>query len=102
MVPYTQPVSFNKTSIGLIFGFGLPLIFFVLYFLFRFKGIAFGDYLGILMKSGKVVHVISLSVFPNLIPFMWFIRTDRYLSAKGILAATVILGLLMFILKFLS
>ncbi len=102
MAIYTQPASFNKVTLGLVLGFGLPIIFFLLYYLFRFTGIAFGEYLHILSENRKIVHVISLSVFSNLIPFMWFVRSDRYLSGKGVLAATVILGILIFVLKFLS
>lgn len=100
MATYTQPTSFNKLSTGLIIGIGLPLIFFLLYFIFRFKGLEFGSYLKILMESGKIVHVISLSVFPNLIPFMLFVRSDRYRSGRGVLAATVVLAIVIFILKF--
>jgi hypothetical protein len=102
MATYSQPASFNKLSTGLIIGFILPFIFFLLYFLFRFKDISFGEYIRILVETGKIVHVISLSVFPNLIPFMLFIKTDRYRSGRGVLAATIVLGILIFILKFLA
>ena len=102
MATYTQPASFNKLSTGLIIGFILPFIFFLLYFLFRFKDISFVIYISILIETGKIVHVISLSVFPNLIPFMLFVRTDRYRSGRGVLAATIVLGIIIFILKFLS
>jgi hypothetical protein len=100
MATYTQPSSFNKLSIGLIVGFSLPFVFFLLYFLFRFNNISFSDYIRILVETRKIVHVITLSVFPNLIPFMLFVRTDRYRSGRGVLAATIVLGIMIFIMKF--
>jgi hypothetical protein len=102
MANYTQPASFNKLSTGLIIGFVLPFVFFLLYFLFRFKGLAFGEYFKTLIETGKIVHVISLSVFPNLIPFMLFVRSDRYRSGRGVLGATIVLAITIFVLKFIS
>ena len=59
---------------------GFSLVSFMLYFLFRFRDLSFGDYIHILIQTGKYVHVISLAVFSNLIPFMFFVRTNRFKS----------------------
>jgi hypothetical protein len=97
---YTEPSGLNRFWLGFLLGLGFPVIFFLLYFLFRFHDISIGHYFDILMQSGKIVHVLSLAVFPNLIPFMLFVRTNRFKSGRGVMAITIIYGLLIFALKF--
>jgi hypothetical protein len=53
-----------------------------------------------LMQTGKIVHVFSLAVFSNLIPFMFFVRTDRFKSGRGVMTITVLFVISIFILKF--
>jgi len=89
----------NKIVYGLVIGFILPILFFLLYYIFRFGHISFSDYLRILIESKKLVSVLSLSVLPNLAPFMLFINSNRYSSGRGVLTATIILGIFVFILK---
>jgi len=45
--------------------------------------------------------LISLSAIPNLLLFFLFIWTNRNLSARGVIFATLLLAFLMLILKFL-
>jgi hypothetical protein len=97
---YTERSGLNRFWLGFLLGLGLPLVIFMLYFLFRFQGLTIGDYIQILIKSEKFVHVMSLSVFPNLLPFMFFVRTDRFKSGRGIMAITVVYAILIFALKF--
>jgi hypothetical protein len=97
---YTERSSLNRFWLGFLLGLGLPLVIFLLYFLFRFQGINIWDYFQILMQSGKFVHVMSLSVFPNLLPFMFFVRTDRFKSGRGVMAITIFYAVLIFAMKF--
>lgn len=92
----------NKIVHGLIIGFISPVLFFLLYYIFRFGQYPFSDYLQFLIDSKKLVNVMSLTVLPNLAPFMLFINSNRYSSGRGVLAATIILGILIFILKFIG
>ena len=96
-----RSLFFNRKRYGLIVGFITPMVFFLLYYIFRFGQISFADYLHFLSESKKLVNVFSLSVIPNLAPFMLFINSSRYSSGRGVLAATFILGILIFILKFI-
>lgn len=89
----------NKIVYGLVIGFILPILFFLLYYIFRFGHISFSDYLRFLIESKKLVSVLSLTVLPNLAPFMLFINSNRYSSGRGVLTATIILGIFVFILK---
>ncbi len=96
---YIEPSNMNRFWLGFFLGLSFPLIFFLLYYLFRFKDLTFGQYFNFLAQTGKIVHVLSLSVFPNLIPFMLFVRSDRYKAGRGVMAITIVYGLSIFALK---
>lgn len=100
MANYYESNSFNRFLTGLLVGLSAPFLFFFIYCLFRFQHMPFSEFFALLIKTGKIIHVMSLAVFPNLLPFMFFVKTDRYKSGRGVLAATVIFGLLIFVLKF--
>ena len=95
-----RSLFFNKLGYGLIVGFVTPAVFFLLYYIFRFGQLSFTDYLGFLVESKTLVNVLSLVVLPNLAPFMLLINSSRYSSGRGVLTATVLEGVLIFILKF--
>lgn len=94
-----KSLFFNKIWHGLIVGFTFPIIFFLLYYIFRFGHYGFTEYMHFLVESKKLVSVLSLSILPNLAPFMLLINSSRYSSGRGVLAATIILGIVVFILK---
>jgi len=96
-----KTLFFNKISYGVIVGVISPILFFMLNYLFRFSQYHFTDYLQLLFESKKLVSVISLTIFPNLIPFMLFINSNRYSSGRGVLASTIIFGILIFIFYFI-
>lgn len=98
---YSQPAGMNKFLLGYLLGLTIPVVFFLLYFLFRFHDLSFGNYWNRLVQTGTIVHVMSLSVFPNLVPFMFFVRTSRFRSGRGVMAATIGFALLIFALKFI-
>jgi len=95
-----RSLFFNKVRYGLIVGLLIPILSFLLYYIFRFGQYKFTDYLHLLIESKKIVNVLSLSVLPNLAPFMLLINSSRYSSGRGVLAATIILGVIIFVLKF--
>ena len=97
---YTEPSGLNRFWLGFLLGLGLPMVCSLLYYLFRFKNLPISQYLDFLFQTGKIVHVLSLAVFPNLIPFMLFVRTDRFKSGKGIMAITIFYAISIFVLKF--
>lgn len=97
---YTQPSGLNKFWLGFLLGLCFPVVFFLLYFMFRFHDLTFGNYLHRLMETRTIVHVMSLSVFPNLVPFMFFVRTNRFRSGRGTMAITIVFAIIIFALKF--
>ena len=94
-----KSLFFNKIIYGLLVGFISPVVFFLIYYIFRFEQYSFSEYIRILVESKKLVNVLSLTVLPNLGPFMLFINSNRYSSGRGVLAATIILGIVIFTLK---
>lgn len=96
-----KTLFFNKIIYGLLVGFISPVVFFLIYYIFRFEQFSFSEYIRILVESKKLVNVLSLTVLPNLGPFMLFINSNRYSSGRGVLAATIILGIVIFIMKFI-
>jgi hypothetical protein len=98
---YNQPSDLNRFWLGFLLGLAFPFISFLLYFLFRFRDLTFNHFVEILFQSGKYVHVMSLAVFSNLIPFMFFVRTDRFKSGRGVMTITILFVITIFVLKFL-
>ena len=96
-----KSLFFNKIIYGLLVGFLSPIVFFLIYYIFRFEQYSFSEYLRILIESKKLVSALSLTVLPNLGPFMLFINSNRYSAGRGVLAATIIIGIVIFILKFI-
>ena len=90
---------FNKLWHGILIGFLLPMIIFVFYYLYRFGQYSFPEYLSFLFESKKFVGVLSISVLPNLAPFFLLVNTDRLSSGRGVLTATIIIGVAIFIIK---
>ena len=96
---FPENSTMNRFPLGFLLGLLLPILLFMIYFLFRFKGISFIHFITVLYQTGKMVSVITLAVLPNLIPFMFFVQTDRYKSGKGVIAATILFGLMIVLFK---
>jgi len=92
--------KYNKVSVGLISGFLLPVIVGLAVFAFTGKGKTLFEYLERLYLSDIVTHAITLCVFPNVIIFFLFDRFDMLRSSKGVLAATIVWAISVFIVKF--
>lgn len=97
---YYEPSNLNRFWLGFLLGLAFPLVFFLLYFLFRFRNLSFDHFIQLLVQSERIIHVISLAVFSNLIPFMFFVRTNRFKSGRGVMMTTILFVIAIFILKF--
>ena len=84
--------------IGLLVGIIAPFIGFSIYVLF-FLELDLFETINIIIRNNKLSHVISLSVLVNLLIFFMKIYTSREKAAKGILAATIIYGIVIMLLK---
>ena len=85
---------------GVILGFILPLLGFVVYANIIMEGDLLALY--IQLKTLDVhTHVMSLCTLINLIPFFVFVRTKRDRPAQGILMSTILIALFILLNKFL-
>jgi len=90
----------DRFWLGFLLGLFAPLTFFMLYFLFRFSELGFGYFIQLLVASKTLVLVSSMAILPNLAPFLFFVRTNKFRSGKGVMASTIVYVLSLFLLRF--
>lgn len=92
----------DKEWIGLLSGLILPLISSFVIYSSRFKGgESYLEVIRIMFQSMSIGKLLSLSVLPNLLLFFIIIRFEWMQFTRGIVFATAIYAVAMFIL-FLS
>ena len=91
--------QFDSTKLGLAVGFLLPV--FIVAITFFVKGYSYGitPYLKGLVQYGVLTKMLSLCVYPNLIPFFLGIWTNRLQTARGVLGATIAMAVITFVLQ---
>lgn len=94
--------KYDKVYVGLISGILAPVLAFFAYYLWQFRALSFLSFWDILIARGVLAPMFSLSAIPNLLVFFVFIWTDRMFAARGVLAATFVIGFVIVILKFAS
>tara|TARA_B100000902_G_scaffold10760_1_gene13147 strand:+ start:5961 stop:6239 length:279 start_codon:yes stop_codon:yes gene_type:complete len=85
---------------GTLVGVIAPLVAFVVYVAFYLEADVLQT-INKLVEINKIAHVISLSVLINLLIFFMNLRTNREMSAKGILLATLLYAFVVMIMKLL-
>ncbi|MCK4663641.1 MAG: hypothetical protein KAT68_12295 [Bacteroidales bacterium] len=93
--------KYNTLLTGLIFGFIIPVISFFIFYFFKKNNFDFTDFIQHLRNYNILSNLISLCVIPNLIIFFIFIWKNFLYSARGVVMATMIYGIIMIIIKFL-
>lgn len=94
----------GRKQIYLGIGIGLLTAFLISFvvFLTSNPGFTAADYFNIYVNGKLLAPILSVALLGNLGLFFLFIKLDRDLISKGILAATMICGLIIFILKFFT
>jgi len=94
----------GRKQIYLGIGIGLLTAFLISFvvFLTSNPGFTAADYFNIYVNGKLLAPILSVALLGNLGLFFLFIKLDRDLISKGILAATMICGLLIFVLKFFT
>ena len=91
----------NREAVkGFLIGLIAPISAFVVYVAFFTKD---SDPIGMykqIILLGKLSHVISLSLLINLLIFFMNTKTYRDEQARGILFATIVYGIIIFVIKF--
>ena len=91
----------NREAVkGFLIGLIAPISAFVVYVAFFTED---SDPIGMykqIIVLGKLSHVISLSLLINLLIFFMNTKTYRDEQARGILFATIVYGIIIFVIKF--
>jgi hypothetical protein len=93
--------QFDTPLTGIISGLILPVIAWLLFYLFTSHGLSVVEYYKRTVFLGNVTQIISVSVFANIAIFLIFNKLDMLGAAKGVLGITIIWALLVFGIKFL-
>ena len=92
---------FNTLLTGILAGTIIPAILFMLFYMFQIKKFDLGRITEQLLLRDYLPQILSWCIIPNLILFFVFNWLNWLKSAKGILIATVISTVLLFLLKFI-
>jgi len=92
--------KYDRVLTGIISGFLLPFVVGFIIFLFTSKSQSLGQYLSRIVGASIITQSITLCVFPNIAIFLLFNRYDMLRASRGVLAATIVWAIAMFIIKF--
>jgi hypothetical protein len=87
--------------VGLGLGIFTAFIISLIVFLTSNPGFSVSDYFNIFVNGKILSPILSIALVGNLALFFLFLKFDKDLISKGILAATMVVGVLIFIMKFL-
>lgn len=92
----------NVPFLGFILGLIFPMLgLVIMYFAWFHNGNTFSSYLHLLLNQHDLgAKVLTLSLILNLIPFIFYTSKRLDYTARGILSATILYGVLIILLKF--
>jgi len=93
---------FDTPYIGFNIGIIMPLIGGCIYYLLLFTHMTFSQYLDFVGGVDVLPAVMSISVIANLAAFYLFYYMKMYGAIKGVIAACILYGLLIFYFKFFA
>ncbi len=88
--------KFDSARLGFGIGVLLPVLILIVTYFVREPGIGFLTFFKAMVMHHILSKMLSLCVYPNLLPFFIFIWTDRLQGARGVLGATIVLAILVF------
>jgi hypothetical protein len=91
--------KFDSTKLGAIIGFVIPIIAFYIILKVVYPFEFMDKSLHNIWLHVVAPRILSLGAIPNLGIFFLFIYTNRLRSARGVLGATVVYTVIVFILK---
>ena len=93
----------DNFKLGLALGFILPFAVFIGIYLVRFSFYSFGDFLNVVKDENRLITFFGTwCMIANIALFTVYINTNRFATAKGIFAVTLVYGILILLLKVLN
>lgn len=93
--------KYDKIWFGALSGFITPLTVILLMYAFSSESKSIIDYFRRIINADILTHIISLSVFPNILLFLLFNRLDMLNATRGVLGITIFWAVIVFSVKFL-
>lgn len=90
----------DNTILGLIIGLIAPLIGMLAFWKFQFGHTSLIGFYEVMVQSNNLPGLISIGLLANLPAFFIFYRMKLDVSARGVIAATFMYGLVIVVLKF--
>ena len=87
--------------IGFFIGIITSLVFSYIVFINNNPGMNEDDYFKIFFSGKLIVPVMSISLLANFALFFIFLRLNKDAISKGLLIATVIIGVVILVLRFM-
>lgn len=85
---------------GLVIGLIVPLVGLIIFYFSKSYDMNFVEYLKTIKGIGIASPLLSLCVIPNLLAFFIFIWQDKLIYARGVMMATLLYAIAVFIIKF--
>ncbi|MFA6923035.1 MAG: hypothetical protein WC223_02170 [Bacteroidales bacterium] len=92
--------KFDNLWLGLSLGLIVPFIVLIIFYYSKHKALSVSEFISLMKGMNIFTKILSLCVVPNLGLFFIFVRKDFLFSAKGVLFATLIYTIIVFILFF--
>lgn len=90
----------DNLKLGLLLGIIAPALTMFVIYLIQFTNYNLTELISLLVEKRVFTKIVSLCVIPNLALFFLFLNKNYYRSARGILTATFIFAIFVFITKF--
>ncbi len=92
--------QYDKLWLGLVLGIITPMIVMFIYYRINFYYIRVDTFLYEAFMKSIFLPLMSLCVVGNLAVFFIFLQTDRYYTSRGVVFATLLYAIVVFVLKF--
>ncbi|HWB61981.1 MAG TPA: hypothetical protein VG603_00620 [Chitinophagales bacterium] len=92
--------KWDRFWVGFLPGLILPLLAFPFFYMARYHGDTFMDYVDSVKNPLVLSPLLSFGAIFNLFVFFLFIRVDRFNAARGVIGATILYIIPIVITKF--
>ena len=92
----------DNLKFGLLLGFLLPILVFILIYCLKFSSYEFGDFFQTFLQESRLITFFSAwCLVANIGLFTLYINTNKFQTAKGVFIITIVYGLGFLLLKLL-
>jgi hypothetical protein len=92
----------DNLKFGLLLGFLLPIIVFILIYFLKFSSYSFSDFFQTFLQESRLITFFSAwCLVANIGLFTLYINTNKFQTAKGVFIITIAYGLGFLLLKLL-